>query len=92
MATLPTDEYGHIVTSAEFGMGWLVQIVYNTDPEGNWVDGYIDPSNCTLHGPFDTEDEAVEWMEAYPDGDTDVYDMHVIVFNRVQPANTEGAS
>ena len=82
---LPTDEDGHIETSASYGQHYLVRITYNTDPEGNWVDGNIDDSNQTLHGPFFTQDEAETWIIAYPDGDKDVCDMDVICFNRVRP-------
>lgn len=81
---LPRDEDGHIKTSAEFGEMHAVRITYNTDPEGNWVE-FEDNSNVTLHGTFDTEAEAMEWMIAYPDGDKDVKDMDVICINRVRP-------
>ena len=90
MQRFPKDEYGHIITSAEFGQAWLVQIIYNTDPTGKWVDGNLDDSNRTLHGPFRTVEEAVEWMDAYPDGDTDIYDMDAICFNRVVPELDDG--
>jgi hypothetical protein len=82
---LPTDEDGHIQTSAEYGETHLVRITYNTDPEGKWVDGTIDASNQTLHGPFESKDEAESWIIAYPDGDTDVADMEIIVLNKVRP-------
>jgi hypothetical protein len=78
-------EDGNLNTSAEFGVMYLVRITYNTDPTGKWVDGNIDDSNQTLHGPFETEDEGMAWIIAYPDGDTDVCDMDVIVFNKVRP-------
>ena len=84
---LPRSDDGFIETSAEFGTHWMVEITYNTDPDGKWVDE-DDFSNKTFHGPFDSEDEAVAWMEAYPDGDTDVRDMNTAVLNRVRPAVT----
>jgi hypothetical protein len=77
-------EDGNLDTSASFGHLHLVRITYNTDPEGAWVDD-ADYGNVTLHGPFETEDEAMAWMEAYPDGDTDVKDMDVVVINKVRP-------
>ena len=70
--------------SAEFGEAYAVRITYNTDPDGAWV-AEDDHSNVTLHGTFDTRDEADEWMATYPD-DKDVKDMDVIVINRVRPA------
>ena len=82
--TLPRNTEGDIVTSAEFGEAYLVRVTYNTDPEGNWVDD-DNYDNVTLHGPFDTEDEAMLWIEAYPDGDRDLKDIDVINFNRVRP-------
>lgn len=78
-------EDGNLNTSAEFGEAYLVRITYNTDPEGKWVDGTIDDSNQTLHGPFETVAEGMAWIESYPDGDTDVADMDVIVINKVRP-------
>lgn len=85
MSDLPRDDDGFIETSASFGECWAVRITYNTDPDGNWVteDDY---SNVTLHGTFDTQEEADEWLQAYPDGDKDVKDMDLIVINRVRPA------
>jgi hypothetical protein len=84
-APLPRDTEGDIVTSAEFGLTWLVRIFYNTDPEGVWVEEG-DWSNVTLHGEFTSQEEAEAWMEAYPDGDRDLKDMDVIAVNRVRPA------
>lgn len=79
--SLPSNEDGDIITSAEFGQ-WtpvegehlLVEIIYNTGPDGAWVDE-DDYSNRTLHGPFVSIEEAQSWMEAYPDGDTEIKDM-----------------
>lgn len=72
-------------TSAVFGVMYLVRITYNTAPDGTWVDGSVDDSNQTLHGPFDNEADGMAWIESYPDGDTDVYDLEVIVMNKVRP-------
>lgn len=74
--------------SASFGESWAVRITYNTDPDGNWVED-DDYSNVTLHGPFDTVEEATEWMETYPDGDRDLKDMDLVVINRVREQETE---
>jgi hypothetical protein len=84
MSNLPRDEDGNIETSAAYGLQWAVRITYNTDPEGNWVE-YEDWGNSTLHGCFDTQEQANEWLIAYPDGDKDVKDMDVIGINRVRP-------
>jgi hypothetical protein len=84
MSNLPRDEDGNIETSAAYGLQWAVRITYNTDPEGVWVE-WEDNSNVTLHGCFDTEEQANEWLIAYPDGDKDVKDMDVIGINRVRP-------
>jgi hypothetical protein len=81
---LPRDTEGDIVTSAQFGETWLVRIFYNTDPEGTWVE-YDDWTNVTLHGEFSSQEEAMAWLEAYPDGDKDVKDMDVILVNRARP-------
>jgi hypothetical protein len=82
---LPRSDDGDIITSAEFGTLYAVRVTYNTDPEGVWVE-FEDNSNFTLHGGFDSRDEAESWLEAYPDGDKDVKDMDIIVMNRVRPA------
>jgi hypothetical protein len=80
---LPRDEDGFVITSASYGELWAVEIIYNTDPEGNWVDD-DDYSNRTLHGPL-TRAEAEEWMDAYPDEDRDLKDMNIVVMNAVRP-------
>lgn len=77
-------EDGSITTSAVYGGFWLVRITYNTDPEGVWVDE-DDYSNQTLHGPFESPEEAQSWMDAYPDGDKDLKDMDVLMVNKVRP-------
>ena len=68
--------------SAVFGQGFLVMIEYTTEADGEPVAEDCDPPN-TLHGPFDTEAEAVQWMETYPDFD-ELDDMTVVTFNRVR--------
>lgn len=35
---LPLNEYGAIDTSASFGYSVIIEVTYNTDPEGKWVD------------------------------------------------------
>lgn len=84
LSALPRTEDGSINTSAAFGHLPLVRITYNTGPDGAWLDD-DDYSAETLHGPFATEAEAQEWLQAYPD-DTDVRDMDVLVLNAVRPA------
>jgi len=84
MPDLPRNSDGDIITSAEFGETHAVRITYNTDPDGKWVD-FEDDSNQTLHGPFESEAEAMQWLEAYPDGDKDIKDMDIITINRVRP-------
>ena len=81
---LPRDEDGYIQTSASYGELFAVRVTYNTDPDGKWVD-FEDNSNVTLHGTFDSAELAMQWIEAYPDGDKDVKDMDVININRVRP-------
>lgn len=63
----------------------FVEIVYNTDPEGAWVeDG--DYSNRTLHGPFASEDDAHTWLDTRTDGDRDVKDVTIGLLNKADPA------
>lgn len=83
--TLPHDEDGHVNTSAEFGEGYVVEIHYNTDFDGRQIDPGKEEHPRTLHGDFKDLEEAMAWMEGYPDGDTDIYDMTAIVMNRVRP-------
>lgn len=80
---LPLNEYGAIDTSSSFGHSVIIEVTYNTDPEGKWVDD-DNYENRTLHGPFSNEDEAQAWMNDYPD-DTDVKDMTTLVLNAVRP-------
>lgn len=85
--SLPTDSDGHVITSAEFGMGeFIVEVTYNTDPDGREIDPNKEDYPRTLHGPFVDEDEANAWIYAYPDGDTDIEDMVPIQLNSVRPA------
>lgn len=82
MNELPRDEFNVIITSADFGELWVVEIIYNTDPDGAWVDD-DNFENRTLHGPFKDEAEANSWIEAYPE-DTDVKEMDAVVMNKVR--------
>lgn len=85
MSDLPRNEDGEIIFDARFGQCYAVRVTWNTDPEGVWV-AEDDWSNVTVHGTFDTKEEADEWLQAaFPD-DTDVKDMDVVVINRVRPA------
>lgn len=81
---LPRDKDGHIQTGASFGEMFAVRVTYNTDPDGNWLDD-DNYDNFTLHGDFDSIDLAMQWIEAYPDGDRDLKDMDIININRVRP-------
>jgi hypothetical protein len=85
MATtpLPRDEHGSINTSANFGTYWAVEIVWNTTPDGAPVEDW-DDSNRSLYGAFESQEEALCWMDSYPE-DTDVRDMEAVVMNRVRP-------
>lgn len=83
-ANLPTDADGWINTDAGFGEDWYVQIDYNTDFDGRWIDPEVEDYPQTFHGPFTSLDEAAAWMEDYPE-DTDVNDMRATVLNRVRP-------
>ena len=74
-----------IVTSAIFGEAWLVEIHYYTDFDGREIDPKTEDYPRTLHGPFATEDAALAWIYAYPDGDTDIQDMYALVMNKVAP-------
>ena len=72
--------------NAEWGHAWIVDVEYNTEADGTQVpEG--EPGPHTLHGPFDTEAEAVEWLQNYPE-DTDVYDITLGVINKVEPKVT----
>lgn len=73
------EDDGRINTDASFGELWFVEITYNTDPDGNWVDEQ-DYTNRTLHGPFFSEDEAQAWSDAYPE-DKDVKDWDIYYVN-----------
>jgi hypothetical protein len=82
---LPRDEDGFVQTSASYGDLWHVRITYYTDFDGRKVDPGKEELPETFHGPFETQEEAVEWVEAYPDGDTDIEDIVVGVLNKVRP-------
>lgn len=81
---LPTDEDGFIETSPQ-GEATLVKVTYYTDHTGRTIDPEKEEYPCTLHGPFRDEDEAVAWMEAWPDGDTDIEDMVTQHLNLARP-------
>jgi hypothetical protein len=66
--------------SAVFGEAWLVEIEWNTDYENRRLPDHEPPAR-TLHGPFDTPEEATEWLHTYPD-DPDIYEMTVVVINK----------
>jgi hypothetical protein len=80
---LPRDTDGHINTSAEFGEDYMVRIVWSTDPEGNPVDE-DDNSNETFHGTFASQQEAADWVNAYPEFE-EIRDIYVWNINRVRP-------
>lgn len=58
-----------------------VKVYWNTHPDGTevnfeTVDWDDIQAPISIYGPFDTIEEAVDWMtDGYPDGDTDVHDM-----------------
>jgi hypothetical protein len=81
-ARLPRED-GHINTSASFGQWVIVEVTYNTDPEGTWVDD-DDYSNKTLHGPFVDEAEAQAWIEDHAPDDTDIKDVDTLLLNAVR--------
>lgn len=64
---------------------YFVEIIYNTDPEGRWVDDG-DWSNRTLHGPFISENAAHTWLDTHTDGDKDVKDVTIGILNKADPA------
>jgi hypothetical protein len=74
-------------TDASFGELTLVEIIYNTDPDGEWVP-FEDHTNRTYHGPFTDLAEAMAWMENHRPDDTDIKEMETIVVNAVRPTTT----
>jgi len=83
--SLPLDEEGHIIHSADFGDLWLVRVTYHTDSDGKPVDVMTELDlPQTLHGPFDTIEEADRWVQSYPDS-TDVAEVDLVVLNKVRP-------
>jgi hypothetical protein len=67
---------------------WVVEFVYNTDPDGKPVDE-DDWSNRTLHGPFATEEDAHMWAGEQPE-DEDVKEELVYKLNDpADRANTD---
>jgi len=80
-----SDAESGIIHSADFGDLWLVQVTYSTDWDGRQVDvtkELVLPQ--TLHGPFDTIEEADRWVQTYPD-DPDIADINLVVLNKVRP-------
>lgn len=77
------DDEHEVNHGISFGEAWLVRIFYGTDPDNEPV-ADDDWSNCTLHGWFDTKERAEKWLQDYPD-DTDIRDMDVLMFNKVDP-------
>lgn len=58
---------------------YVVIFEYNRDENNVWVpDNVAGP--ITIHGPFNTEEAAIEWMNNQPD-DTDVREAHVAPLN-----------
>lgn len=60
-------------------MTFAVETIYNTEADGTPVPEDVDEDDMprTFHGPFDTLEAAVSWIENdYPDGDTDVYEQY----------------
>lgn len=91
LSGLPEPEHG-ADEGASYGYGYMVKIEYNTEADGTPVDESVPGEYpTTLHGPFDTEDEAVAWMDTYPDGDTDLHEIQTAIFNRVRPRTTTTA-
>ena len=68
-----------------FGHAYLVKVEYNTDYDGREIDPLKEDYPVTLHGPFDTVEDATEWMDGWPDGDTELHEISVITMNRVAP-------
>jgi hypothetical protein len=57
-----------------------VKIYWNTHPSGaavnfETVDWDDIEAPMSIYGPFETIEDAVEWMNDYPDGDDDLHDM-----------------
>ena len=74
--------------SQSHGEGWIVEVEYNTDFDGREIDPAKEEYAKTFHGAFDTIEEATAWMDAWPDGDTDLHDMRALLFNMVEPGVT----
>lgn len=65
-----------------FETAWLVEVQWNTDHEGRIIED--DSDAICLYGPFYTEEAAIKFMHDWPDGDTDVHEISVIVMNLVK--------
>lgn len=82
---LPRNEHGDLITSAEFGETWVVEIQWSTDFDNREIDPLTEEYPRSLYGPFFTEAEAKEWLEAYPEF-TEIHEMLIIPLNSVRPA------
>jgi hypothetical protein len=82
---LPRNEDGEIETSAVHGECWMVHVQYSTDFDGRVIDPEHEEWAETFHGPFYSQQEAADWCNAWPDGDTDIHDMYVKCMNNVRP-------
>lgn len=78
----------------------VVKIEYNTDENGNWVDAFaMEEPPCTLHGPFENEDIAYEWMCWCLLEDKDHFDVYIetlpddtkLFINKVDPKEMKKA-
>lgn len=70
---------------AMYGQGYLVKAEYNTEADGTPVDESVPGEYpTTLHGPFDSESGAMAWANDFMPDDTDIHDVTVITFNKVQ--------
>lgn len=63
-----------------------VKVFWNTHSDGHAVDfEEIDWDDInapiSIYGPFDSLEEAESWMDYYPDGDDDLYDMEADDYN-----------
>lgn len=57
-----------------------VRITWGTDADGMGLDTATDDLPTSFYGPFTTMGDALEWMDSYPDDDTDVHDIEAGTF------------
>lgn len=62
----------------------IVEVEYNTDADGRRIDETREDHPRTLHGPFETIEEATRWMDDFCPDDTDIHDIRVCVLNGLQ--------